>query len=324
MTRATARTAAGSRRVPDSLRWGVGLAFATALISGVSIYVNGFAVKQLPDAAVFTTLKNALAALILVGLAAATVRPAEVRAMNRASWTRLAIIGIVGGSVPFLLFFSGLAMASAPSAAFIHKTLFIWVAILAVPFLGERLGVAQLGALVVLLGAQLLIVPPNGVVWGAGETMIAAATLLWAVEAILAKRLLGSVPSQVVGAGRLGIGLVVLVGYLLVAGKAGAILALSFEQLAWALVTGVLLFGYVGTWYAALKRAPASLVTAILVVGAPITAALQAIQQGALPATPVLAGQILIIGAAMALAVFAIRVTRRDGAEGTAPASASA
>jgi drug/metabolite transporter (DMT)-like permease len=324
MTRATARTAAGSRRVPDSLRWGVGLAFATALISGVSIYVNGFAVKQLPDAAVFTTLKNALAALILVGLAAATVRPAEVRAMNRASWTRLAIIGIVGGSVPFLLFFSGLAMASAPSAAFIHKTLFIWVAILAVPFLGERLGVAQLGALVVLLGAQLLIVPPNGVVWGAGETMIAAATLLWAVEAILAKRLLGSVPSQVVGAGRLGIGLVVLVGYLLVAGKAGAILALSFEQLAWVLVTGVLLFGYVGTWYAALKRAPASLVTAILVVGAPITAALQAIQQGALPATPVLAGQILIIGAAMALAVFAIRVTRRDGAEGTAPASASA
>jgi hypothetical protein len=28
----------------------------------------------------------------------------------------------------FLLFFSGLAMASAPTAAFIHKTMFIWVA----------------------------------------------------------------------------------------------------------------------------------------------------------------------------------------------------
>jgi len=324
MTRATPRTAAGSRRVPDSLRWGVGLAFATALISGVSIFVNGFAVKQLPDAAVFTTLKNAIAALILVGLAAATVRPANVRAMDRTSWTRLAVIGIVGGSVPFLLFFSGLAMASAPSAAFIHKTLFIWVAILAVPFLGERLGLAQLGALGVLLVAQLLVIPPTGVVWGAGETMIAAATLLWAIEAILAKRLLGSVPSQVVGAGRLGIGLVVLVGYLFVSGKAGMVLALSGEQWAWALGTGFLLFGYVGTWYAALQRAPASLVTAILVVGAPITATLQAVQKGVLPATPVLAGQLLIGVAAITLAIIAIRIAGRESGGATSTASATA
>ena len=50
------------------------------------------------------------------------------------------MIGVIGGSVPFILFFNGLAMASAPSAAFIHKTLFVWVVLLAVPFLGERLG----------------------------------------------------------------------------------------------------------------------------------------------------------------------------------------
>ena len=163
MTRATARIATGPRRVPESLRWGIGLAFATALISGISIFVNGFAVKQLPDAAIFTTLKNAVAALILVGFAAATVRPADIRAMDRTSWSRLAVIGVVGGSVPFILFFSGLAMASAPSAAFIHKTLFVWVAILAVPFLGERLGLAQLGALAVLLGAQFLVIPQRRV-----------------------------------------------------------------------------------------------------------------------------------------------------------------
>jgi len=324
MTRVTARTAAGSRRVPDSLRWGIGLAFATALISGISIFINGFAVKQLPDAAVFTTLKNAVAALILVGFAVATVRPADVRAMDRTSWSRLAVIGVVGGSVPFLLFFGGLAIASAPSAAFIHKTLFVWVAIMAVPFLGERLGRAQIAALAVLLGAQFLVIPPNGITWGTGETMIAAATLLWAVETILAKRLLGSVPSQVVGAGRLGIGLVVLVGYLLVSGKAGTIAALSGAQWAWALGTGFLLFGYVGTWYAALERAPASLVTAILVVGAPITATLQALQNGALPAMPVLAGQALIGAAAMALAVYAIRAAGRGTASTTTSVTATA
>ena len=195
-----------------TLKWGVILALATALISGVSIFVNGLAVKQLPDPALYTTLKNGVAALVLIGLALATVRPATVRAIPRRSWGWLAVIGVIGGSVPFLLFFTGLAQASAPSAAFIHKTLFIWVAILAVPLLGERLGLAQLGALAVLLVGQAMILTPAGVTWGPGETLIAAATLLWAVETIVAKRVLRSVPAGVVGAGRLAIGLIVLVG----------------------------------------------------------------------------------------------------------------
>jgi drug/metabolite transporter (DMT)-like permease len=114
------------------------------------------------------------------------------------------------------------------------------------------------------------------------------------------------------------------VGYLLVSGKAGIVLALSGEQWAWALGTGFLLFGYVGTWYAALKRAPASLVTAILVVGAPITATFQALQKGAIPATPVLAGQLLIGAAAIALAIYAIRSTSRGTAEGASTATAAA
>jgi drug/metabolite transporter (DMT)-like permease len=139
--------------------------------------------------------------------------------------------------------------------------------------------------------------------------MIAAATLLWAVEAILAKRLLASVPSGIVGAGRLGIGLVVLAGYLLATGKTGVVAALTGEQWAWALGTGLLLSAYVGTWFAALKRAPASLVTAILVVGAPITASLQAIQKGAVPAAPALAGQLLIAVAVIVLAAYAVRTS---------------
>ena len=56
---------AGTPLIPITLRWGVILAFGVALISGVSVFVNGFAVKQVPDAAVYTTLKNGVAALIL-------------------------------------------------------------------------------------------------------------------------------------------------------------------------------------------------------------------------------------------------------------------
>jgi drug/metabolite transporter (DMT)-like permease len=288
-------------RVPDTLTWGIALAVVTALISGVSIFVNAFAVKQLPDPAVYTTLKNGVAALLLLGLAAAAVRPADVRAINRASWAKLLVIGVIGGSVPFILFFTGLAQASAPSAAFIHKTLFVWVALLAVPFLGERLGLLQLGALGVLLAGQALVIKPAGIVWGTGEAMIAAATLLWAVESILARRVLGSVPSPVVGAARLGFGLIVLVAYLAVAGKLGSIAALSAGQWLWAMGTGLLLSGYVASWFAALKRAPASVVTSILVLGAPITAGLQAIQAGAVPTPVVVAGELLIVAAVLGL-----------------------
>lgn len=294
-------------RVPDTLAWGIGLAVVTAVISGVSIFVNAFAVKQLPDPAVYTTLKNGFAALLLVGLAVAAVKPADVRAIDRGSWAKLLAIGVIGGSVPFILFFTGLAQASAPSAAFIHKTLFVWVALLAVPFLGERLGLLQLGALGVLLAGQALVIKPAGIVWGTGETMIAAATLLWAVESIVARRVLASVPSPVVGAARLGFGLVVLVAYLAMAGKLGSIAGLSAGQWAWAMATGLLLSGYVASWFAALKRAPASVVTSILVLGAPITAGLQAIQAGAVPAPLVLAGELLIVLAVLGLIAWAGR-----------------
>jgi drug/metabolite transporter (DMT)-like permease len=290
-------------RVPETVRWGTGLAVVTAVISGVSIFTNGFAVRQLPDAAVYTTLKNGIAAVLLLGLAIATVRPASIRAIELRSWALLLVIGVVGGSVPFVLFFTGLAEASAPSAAFIQKSLFIWVALLAVPLLGERLGIVQVAALGVLLAGQVLIIRPAGIAWGAGETMIAAATILWAVETIVVRRVLRSVPAQVVGAARLGFGLVVLGGYLVATGKLGVVATLSAVQWQWALITGVLLFGYVATWFAALKRAPASVVTAILVLGAPITAALAAVQGGTIPAGLALAGQglVLVAGAVLVL-----------------------
>jgi len=298
-----------SRRplIPMTLGWGVGLALVTALVSGVSIFVNAYAVSQLPDAAVYTTLKNAVAAAILVGAAALVVRRVEVRALDRRAWAGLAVVGIVGGSVPFLLFFAGLAEASAPSAAFIHKTLFVWVALLAVPLLGERLGWLQVAALGVLLGGQLLVTPPTGVRWGTGETMIAAATLLWAAEAVLVRRLLAVVPSPVLAGGRLGVGMIVLVGYLVASGRIGVLGGLSAEAWAWVAVTGVLLAGYVGTWYAALRRAPAAIVTSLLVVGAPITAVLQGIASGAAPAAPAVGGYVLVASAVVAVAATTLR-----------------
>jgi len=300
------------RQIPRAVKWGVGLALVTALISGVSVFVNSYGVKQVPDAAVYTTLKNGVAAFLLLGLALLVTRRADVRALDRRSWLGLGVIGIIGGSIPFLLFFSGLAIASAPTAAFIHKTLFIWVAVMAVPLLGERLGWYPIAAIGVLLVGQALVAPPIGVSWGPGETMIAAATLFWAVEVVVARRLLlGNVSSPVLGAARLGIGLIVLIGYLGVTGRLSMVAGLTGTQWLWALGTGGLLAGYVATWLAALQRAPASVVASVLVIAAPITAVLQSIANGTVPSAQVLVGQLVITVGVVAIAVFAVRSTRQ-------------
>jgi drug/metabolite transporter (DMT)-like permease len=288
---------------------GIGLAAVTALVSGFSVFVNASAVRAFGDPVLYTTLKNGVAAVILVGIALAVVdrAPARVRSLGPRSLAGLAVIGVIGGGIPFVLFFTGLANASAPAAALIHKTLFVWVALLAAVLLRERLGGLQIGALAVLVVAQLLILPADGLAWTAGEWMIAAATGMWAVEVIVAKRLLRDVPSPIAAAARMGIGLVLLTVYLAVSGGLAGIGALGAEQWAWVLVTGGLLSAYVTTWYAALRRAPASAVTAVLTLGAPITAALQLLANGQVPAPAALAGHGAILAGGAVIAWLALR-----------------
>jgi drug/metabolite transporter (DMT)-like permease len=290
-------------------RIGIYLALGTALISGVSVFLNASAVRQFSDPATYTTLKNAVAAIILVGALLAV--GGVPRALGARRWLGLAVLGLVGGSVPFLLFFTGLAQATAPAAAVIQKTLFIWVALLAAVLLRERLGAWQIGALGVLLVATLMVQPPTGVGWGNGESLIALATAFWAVETIVARRLLASVPPLVAGAGRMGFGLVVLVGYLAFTGKLGLVAQLGPVQWAWVLGTGVLLAGYVATWYGALQRAPAATVAAVLTLGAPITAGLSAVVNGGVPAAGPLGGYLLMLLAAGGIAIASLRSRTR-------------
>jgi drug/metabolite transporter (DMT)-like permease len=286
-------------------RLGLALAAATAVISGISVFVNASAVRAFDDPILFTTLKNGVAAIVLAALAVATVRSSWRPTLRGAGG--LVTLGVIGGSVPFMLFFSGLAQATAPAAAVIHKTLFAWVAVLAVVFLRERLGALQIGALGVLVVSQLLIQSPVGVGWGTGETFIALATGLWAVEVIVAKRVLAGTPSAVAATARMGIGLVVLVVVLAFTGGLAGLGSLAPAQWGWVLVTGGLLSGYVATWYAALQRAPATAVTAVLTLGAPLTAGLQLVGNGQAPAPGVAIGYGLCLLGACAIGWLALR-----------------
>lgn len=289
---------------------GITLALAAAVVSGISIYVNAQAVSAFPNATLFTTLKNVMVGAALVAAVLVWRRP-DVRRLAPQQWGGLAVLGVVGGSVPFILFFEGLSRSvNAGDASFIHKTLFLWVAFGAIAFLPrERLGAGQVAALGVLLVAQLLLGAPRSVSFGLGELMVLAATLLWSAEVVIARRLLPATSSAIAAAGRMGGGAVVMLAYTGATGQLS--LALSPVQWMWLGITAVLLTAFVSTWYAALRRAPATAVTCVLTLGAPITALL-ALGSGRVPSVPQVAGYALVAVAVGAFIAFDRRRARPE------------
>src|SRR3990172_755192 len=109
---------------------GMLLVFATAIISGFAIFINSYGVKSF-DPYLYTFLKNLVVALFLVGLLLGLKEFKQLKKLKKKDWLLLAIIGLIGGSIPFLLFFKGLSLTTAASGSFVHKTMFIYVAILA-------------------------------------------------------------------------------------------------------------------------------------------------------------------------------------------------
>jgi drug/metabolite transporter (DMT)-like permease len=284
---------------------GIGLAFSTAMVSGVSIYLNGRAVKHFHDATVYTTAKNAVAGILLVALAASFGSRRRPVPSGVRPGAALLALAVVGGSVPFVLFFEGLARAEATQASFIQKTLVVWVALLAVPLLKERFGVPHALAVCMLLAGQAWYVGSAGTVaFGTGEAMILAATLLWAVEVVYVKRLLVGYAPSTLAAARMGLGTVVLLGWLAISGTLSQLWSFDAEQLRWIALTGLLLTAYVATWYAALARAQAVDVTAVLVSGAVVTALLSGAIDGA---TVSLGGTILVTAGAALIAALGVR-----------------
>ena len=211
--------------------------------------------------------------------------------------------------MPFVLFFEGLARAQATQAAFIQKTLVVWVALLAVPLLRERFRAPHALAVCLLIAGQVWLAGHAGtVVFGSGEAMILAATVLWSAEVVYVKRLLDWLPSRTLAAARMALGTLLLVAWLAVTGSLHELTAFGAEQWRWALLTGLLLTAYVATWYAALARAQAVDVTAVLVLGAVVTALLAGAADGA--QVNVAAAALITAGTAL-IAILALRPPAR-------------
>lgn len=256
---------------------GIYFALATALISGFAVFLNKFGANAFGEPYLYTTFKNIGVALIFFSILCLPKLWRELKNLNKKEWLYLWIVGLVGGSVPFLMFFKGLTMTSSANAAFIHKTLFIWVSIFAFFFLKEKFGRLQILALILLLGGNFLLFGFKSWQFGIGELLALGATLLWSVEYMFAKKLLKNLSSEIVAWGRMFLGSLILIGFILATGRAENMLALNLGQLKWLLISVPLLFGFVFTWYKALKYAPASVVTCFLVPASLITTLLNSI-----------------------------------------------
>ncbi|MEM0359995.1 MAG: DMT family transporter [Candidatus Diapherotrites archaeon] len=253
---------------------GISLVLLTALISGFSIFLNAFAVKGL-EPVLFTALKNSLVAVMLFSLLVLLKSKDLHKILDKRVFGFLLLIGLIGGSIPFALFFIALQQTGAALAGFIHKTLFVFATIFALVFLKEKIDWKFVaGAFLLLAGNLFLFSAP--LVFSFSAIMVLAATILWGLENVIAKRVMQKfeLEGSTVAFGRMFFGALFLFAFLSFNGQIFLAGTLSIEQIGWIVLTSVLLFGYVFTYYNGLKLLPVHKASSILLLAQPITAIL--------------------------------------------------
>jgi drug/metabolite transporter (DMT)-like permease len=263
--------------VSESRNPRLGYLFAglNAVVSGFAIYINSLGVKTFSDSTLYTTLKNAVVGLaLLLPLLLFARHRAELRLLKPRQWGLLVLLAVVGGSVPYALFFRGLQLSTPVTSSLLNHTQFLLVAVLAVLLLSERVGILMWAALGVLLVGTSLGLNIGQVHWNEGALLVALSTMLFAAGVVLAKYLLRELSTVTVMAAKMSLGSVFLVGYVATTGHLGAVTSLSAVQWEYALGTGLILLAFTVTAFLALRHAPATVATAIPAAAPLITTAL--------------------------------------------------
>lgn len=229
-------------------------AFLAAIISGFSIYINKFAVAAMPSPILFTALKNLLVGLVFLFLVKKFVLS-----------KKLILVSLLGGALPFYLFFTGLSQIPAVNGAILQKTLIIWVALLAIPLLKEKLTFTNLIAVGLLFFGNIFVGGFNGFKFSNGELMVLASAILWSAETVIIKKI--NLEPNLVAVFRMLGGSLILLPF----APVSQIVNFSSSQWLWILATSAILFAYVSLWLRALKNLPAITVTSILVLSTLVT-----------------------------------------------------
>ncbi len=247
------------------------LAVLTAIVSGFAVPVNKLFVVDL-DPLVFTAVRALVIGLVFLTLSGFRIKIGGGE-FRKIPWKYLLAIGIIGGGLAFWLYFTGLSLTTAGRAAFLHKTLPVWVTLFAVMFLKERVSRRQLYALVtMLIGILLLFMAGIGpaLFWanpGLGDFLVIAATILWALENVIARKaMIKGETNYVVSFARMFFGALVLFGILILLGRIDALLLISPQQLLNISVSTIILFAYVFFWYWSIKLINVSKASGILLL----------------------------------------------------------
>lgn len=238
--------------------------------------------------------------MLLSGIILYRNKLSVLRKLTATEWKKLFAIGLIGGGIPFWLFFEGLKTVPALHANVIQKTLFIWVALLAIPYLKEKITRWQLLGYIAILWSNVLL-GFNGFTATRGEWMILLATILWSIENVISAYTLRKIDPILVSWSRMFFGTIFLFCIAVTTNKTPLFFNITSTQLP--LIAGSILFlsAYVLSWYTALKYAPATVATAVLVLATPVTGVLSVIFQSqplssvlTLPVTVTIFGVMLI------------------------------
>lgn len=272
------------------------LILLTAVISGVSIFLNQFGISGI-DPTLFAGFKNLLVGGITLLIILATFSLQLVFTQIKRYLFRLLTIAIIGGAVPFILFFNGLAFTTASQGAFIHKLMFVVIAVLAIRFLKEKLTTTLiLAGLVIIIANVLLLNVFTNITFGYGDILVGLATVLWAIENTMSKSLLNKgVSALTIILSRMLFGGLLILGYFLFMGKGSLISQLSINQWWWIYLTSLMLLGYVFTWYNGIKHYSLIRSSLILALGSPITTILSTLFLFELPDATRAIGTFLIL-----------------------------
>jgi drug/metabolite transporter (DMT)-like permease len=247
------------------------LAILAAVISGIAIPVNKIFVVNL-DPTVFTAIRA-----VIIGVAffiiASFKSKFNYKKFNKVSWRYLLSIAVIGGAFAFILFFNGLSLTTASRGAFLQKTLPLYVIILAFVFLKEKITKKYVIAIFLMVIGTLVLyfakISPSEF-WknpSMGDILIIAATFLWAVENVIAKKaMIKGETNFVVSFARMFFGGLIIFGVLILMGKYNLLLELKAYQIINILVSTAILFGYVFCWYWSIKLINVSKASVILLL----------------------------------------------------------
>lgn len=254
------------------LKNGYFLALLTAILSGISVFANGVAVK-LTDPVEYTLLKNLGAFVFLFALIALIGLFNQIRSLKKSQILSLALIGLIGGSIPFVLFFSGLKMGGASVSSFIYRSLFIFCGISAYFILKERPSKNELlCGFLILVANALLVDYSQG--FSLPQLMVLLATVFWALEYALSKKLTSSTPPLLVALGRMFFGSLFILIYLFSVDSTPLSFNFNSQILISLFATSFTLFLFLGFWYTSLSKIKLTTASIILTLGGSITALL--------------------------------------------------